>query len=689
MDPAVVKLVNTQKVALALGAADEAVKRGLAAAVDMAGDATAASRLLDGMLRVDETCILFTADGLSDSKDVTMLTDRTVDAHAGTVASNAAIRYVLCFSEAIPIATDSHAAHLASRHRFAGDEQGGDAADALPRTLAHLVVDLRPSSLSMPNRTLSNIIHREDANMATVRSTADLLGRGVSGCDVDGGARAAAAWLSDVLAAIDQEYDRTIADIFAALRGTTTEARRRRPTSLSLSLIEAVLKRYTALGQLRDTLDDPSGPFLIVRDAGHDSALGGGGTDAQKALEQRQTGLRVAVERTRLEAWSLLPLLRPLTDLKLTDAARDQSLASVAADVAERAALSVLLAVSIAPRDGHLVNTAFFEQLLLPLLSADLVSQVEAFLDLGGGVFAPKEHVATTTPDVPAIDSELAPIVLSARVQTCFSDGVRTLARWVCALRRAVNMSLGNDLALHARHVRLQPANASASQAVLPGASHAGYARDRLTDLLCLTEKVKAEGCGLLPPPVMTLFGTIHRAATRFPMLSPHQYKNWNKFTDLMDRSFVLKYTSVDTTIEFNEDVMPVAPPPAISAHGRPATGDVGGGLADDEEKALLRSRVVTLGVELSDCRRLVKDMEGRVRVAEAATAAARSDADRMRQELEAVRAKLAPPPPAARTTPAAPEQPQEPHDPEQPQERTAATEAEQSPPQEQAASAM
>jgi hypothetical protein len=617
--------------------------------METAGSKTAASRLLDSCLRPSEAVVLFTTEGLSDSKAVTALTDRSMVEHAATVASGATVRYLVCYAEA---ATRDATVppHLASRHRFAQAESDGKAPSSAPSQLGLFTVDVRPENLSMPSRRLATLIHREDPAVEEVRGAADLIQRGVGGCDVDRAARSAAAWLSQTLSSLDGEYDSAIASVFEQYRTLAHVAQRSsQPPSMALSVVEATLRRYTALVDLLDTVSAADGPFAVVMNAGRTANTVG--TDAQSALSQRLAALATAASHARAEAWALMPLVRPLMALRFFNAATEQTIGPIAVELAEAIAISAALSAAIAPRDGAIVNTAFFER-VLSLAAADVVAQVEGLLALPGGVFLPKESGASPSADVPAVDSALAPGCLAAAKLSAFEDCAIALDRWVDAVRRAAAVLLAEDLKLHAEHVRFQPRqghSGAAGTQELPGSSAATWAAHRIRDLVTLIHRIRKDGCGLLPPPTMTLFSTIHHAATQFPLLSPHQYRNWAKFTDTVERTFVLKYTEVNADVLYNEFVETIAAPPGTSnteagaafqvlRHG--GDGPRGDG-EHDEEKALLRSRVVTLAVELTDCRRLVKDVEARLQVAELAAAKARAEAESLRAELGMVRRQL------------------------------------------------
>ena len=187
------------------------------------------------------------------------------------------------------------------------------------------------------------------------------------------------------------------------------------------------------------------------------------------------------------------------------------------------------------------------------------------------------------------------------------------------------------------------------------------YAAGRCADVAEMLSNVSSIGRGLMTPEVRCLFGTMHRAATKFSILSSAEFKNWQRFYEAFQKAVTLKYHEV-------EDVLYEPPcaslPPEMSginvsvtdislrveSTARSATalsvcrGASPSSIANTtvipianvaelpdgmtvqsllEERAILASRVAMMSEELSECRELVSTLQSQLEHAQTALDAA------------------------------------------------------------------
>lgn len=623
------------RLALTLGTSEAAVRAAIEAIADRNAE-TPAKRLLPGTLEADEVVVLFTSESIAASKLVTVLEDATRPDHDAQVTAGHAVRYAVCYRTYNPPAdVNEHAVevHAASQTGFAPPATPGRAVTATMGAIGVTTIDVEPSALTLSNRRSAEIVTRTSPLLEDAKATAGLLDRGVASADVDGALTKLCSWLYETGDLVDQQWDAAVAAVYASLRESATVAAPPASADTALAAAEAVLRRYTTLQLALNVALDERGPFQQL------IAAADGASTGRAALQQRVAALKLTANGARRDAWALVPAVQHLVTVKLHDSVRLQSVNSLAAHSVEQLGIALLFAGLVAPRssDSARVTSGFLERTLQPAIAGDFVTQVDRMLDVRALMQCKDpEDIAATDDVVPKADSELAPPIVAEVKRGQIHEARLLLARWCGAVDRALSVTRRPEHALQLSAVRLVQPGSTA-----PPYAAAAYAEARLADLLALADRVLAEGCGLLPPTCVCLFNTVAFGLRAFAALRVHTFRNWAKLCDTFERTVVLKYTEVDTGREYAEPIADVvAPAPtAVGTPGAPQRSD-----ADtDDEKALLRGRVVTLTTELNECRRLLTQCEERATVAERSAAAAAAENATLREELRQLRLAQSP----------------------------------------------
>lgn len=453
-------------------------------------------------------------------------------------------------------------------------------------------VDVNPSSACMSTvKAGMTILTRPTEALARAESILNALEHGSARADAECAVTDCCVWLQDTIALIDAHFESLVSH-----------------SDTALQVVEAFMKRYSMMKQLQGVVTSPSGVFARM-----EAFLSPTG-EAALQYRQRLAQLMLVVLQLRVDAmWASL-LTSISLRLKLASPVASQSLAGIT-DLARpliRLVAIVFAAAGSCGNDGSahtecsrshpLLMT--LKQKFLPLVARNVLQKCGDYLSLGT-IFS-----VGSVPDADEVQGYVMPLCTRPAIAVRL-DNVSELALDVSfqlhRFGRALEKHFPSPSYVTFRSVSLQSAlcetdaDNSAEDIV---ASTLHYAANRCGELRTIIRHIDTAGCGMMTKEVRCLFDTVHNAANAFDMLDGLQYKNWQLFADVFEKTRVIKYTSVEPVSYGNYSEI-AAVVPRLSASNASVQPSRSGDDVD-EEKRILRARVAVLSSELTAARELL-----------------------------------------------------------------------------------
>lgn len=491
--------------------------------------------------------------------------------------------------------------HVLSPSTF--DRAPHDAALSVGRLVRYLVVHPPPTtdecntftvtplelrlSRQVTARNVSALIYGPD--MPTLTGANDLVAsyeRGNQSVDLELASAALVAWVQSVISKCES--------MAIKARGATA----------SLGFVEAHLQVLGCLQAVCEALEAPEGLCGKLTNYLPKSSV------SMEALAQKRARLMVFKESVTDLVHFLYVIVPSLYTIKLNNSA----LHIVYEQVASWPILLALLVSGCSPVMDHHLGRSFFCRLVY-----DIIEAVERAVALDDAAFHPPEtedscSVKTISMPPRIIDGSLFNVL--AQAESC----LRLLVSIFPRVRELTDMICG----AHGAFARESPDGT-------PAVDAAAYAADRCAELQSMITRIRSLGLDCPTDNTIALCKTLERAASRFPLLRLESASNWQKCNRSFERIVLCKFTTPDDVeydhpVDAARDQTPPegkAPLEGQSSESHPQQIQQPTGSFSADERSILQSRVTLLSHELSDCRRLVQQLQDQLAARDRELAAA------------------------------------------------------------------